>query len=672
MSLSRSANSLLPAPDTRRLLIKWVVALLVPVVVFTLWGGESIVNTILSPSTASGGVPTDTGSLVEAAIFTVAFYIIVLLLVGYVVAADSGRRGMVELWIEVAVFALVPLVLVISFGLILGLALSAVAWLIFFLIRNAVRKARHYVPPPPLESLKALDSEQRSVLVGRATLGGFWFGLAFALVSLIVDLVYFFTGSLPTILLIWAIVRTILLPVVGYFLGKLAGMLALRRTLPLVENGNGRNGNSAGENGTNGRRNGVRKQQQLKALSTTRAREEAKDLVPNDLPLRSTGAQRFFLFLLVAFVLFYPIIDPFLFGSGTDGRLAGYGDAGYYVILALGLNIVVGFAGLLDLGYVAFFAIGSYAWAMIGSTQFGFLTGITVNPQVWPWFFWPMLLGAALIAACFGVILGAPTLRLRGDYLAIVTLGFGEIVPIVFTELDKYTNGVNGIVGVYSPILPGVNWSSSTPYFYLILALIALTILINIRLRDSRLGRAWIAIREDEIAAASSGVNLVRTKLFAFAAGAFFAGVAGAFHAAKLGSVSPDSFGFGDSVIYLAMVVIGGIGSIPGVIVGAIAVYAINVFLLANLDSLASDPTNILYGIHNSIANVIPGFTFGNIRNLLFGIILVVIMIFRPEGLLPSARRRRELQHGNDEQVEVGSLDAPPGSAEFEAEVHVE
>src|SRR5205085_11843289 len=288
--------------------------------------------------------------------------------------------------------------------------------------------------------------------------------------------------------------------------------------------------------------NAASKLQQLEALSTTRALEEAKDLVPNDLPLRSTGAQRFYLILLVAFVLFYPVLDPFLFGSGTDGRLAGYGDAGYYVILALGLNIVVGFAGLLDLGYVAFFAIGSYAWGMIGSNQFGILTGVHVNPQLWPWFFWPMLLGAALVAAFFGVLLGAPTLRLRGDYLAIVTLGFGEIVPIVFLELDKYTNGTNGIVGVNSPSFPGIDWSIITPapYYYLILALIALSIFVNVRLRDSRLGRAWIAIREDEIAAASSGVNLVATKLFAFGTGAFFAGIAGAFHAAKLGQVSPD------------------------------------------------------------------------------------------------------------------------------------
>src|SRR5205807_126392 len=200
------------------------------------------------------------------------------------------------------------------------------------------------------------------------------------------------------------------------------------------------------------------------------------------------------------------------------------------------------------------------------------------------------------------------------------------------------------LVSVYSPAFPGGDWSANTPipFYYLILALIALTLFANLRLRDSRLGRAWVAIREDEIAAASSGINLVNTKLFAFAAGAFFSGIAGAYHAAKLGTVSPDSFSFGDSVIYLAMVVIGGIGSIPGVIVGAIAVYSINEFILAQLDGLAADPHNFLFTVHNSIASVFAGSTFGNIRNLIFGIILVVIMVFRPEGLIPSARRRRE------------------------------
>jgi ABC-type branched-subunit amino acid transport system permease subunit len=497
-------------------------------------------------------------------------------------------------------------------------------------------------------------------------MGSFWFSAALAVVWLIADVIFFFSGQLPTVLLIWAAIRTVVLLISGYFLGRLAGAIALRRTL--AAKGNGGNGNS-----TDGTAGGARKRRQLESLSTTRVREEAKDLVPNDLPMRSSGAQRFYLILLVAFLLFYPVLDPFLFGSGTDGRLAGYGDAGYYVILALGLNIVVGFAGLLDLGYVAFFAIGSYAWGIIGSTQLTNVLSLPpINPHLLSGLFWPMVIGAAVIAAFFGVLLGAPTLRLRGDYLAIVTLGFGEIVPIVFLELDKYTNGPNGIVGVNSPAFPGANWLTATPYYYLILALIAFTIFANIRLRDSRLGRAWIAIREDEIAAASSGINLRNTKLLAFGAGAFFSGIAGAYHTAKLGSVSPDSFSFGDSIIYLAMVVIGGIGSIPGVIVGALVVYSINQFLLAQLDSLASDPTNPLYAIHNALAHVFPGFTFGNIRNLIFGIVLVVIMIYRPEGLIPSARRRRELHATADEQVEIGALDVVPGAPGFESEVRVE
>jgi ABC-type branched-subunit amino acid transport system permease subunit len=559
----------------------------------------------------------------------------------------------------------VPLLLVISLGLIIGLALCAVVWPLYFFVRRRVVKALHYTPPPPLMSLKVLDAEQRAVLVSRAAAGGSWFGAVFAVVWLILDLIYYIGGQLPALLLILAVVRTVILPVAGYFLGRLGGVVAVRRTLAAKNSSNGNQQASGDGRGASQRR-------QLEVLSTARAREEARDLVPNDLPLRSAGAQRFYLILIVAFVLFYPILDPFLFGAGTDGRLAGYGDAGYYVILALGLNIVVGFAGLLDLGYVAFFAIGTYAWGIIGSTQLTNILNLApINPHLLSGLFWPMIIGAALIAAFFGVLLGAPTLRLRGDYLAIVTLGFGEIVPIVFLELDKYTNGPNGIVGVYPPAFPGADWLTATPYYYLILALIALTIFANIRLRDSRLGRAWIAIREDEVAAASSGVNLRNTKLFAFGAGAFFAGIAGAYHAAKLGGVSPDNFSLGDSIIYLAMVVIGGIGSIPGVIVGALAVYSINQLLLAQLDSLAADPTNPLFAIHNAIAQVFPGFTFGNIRNLIFGIILVSIMIFRPEGLIPSARRRRELHTHTDEQVEVGALDVVPGAPGFESEIRI-
>ena len=661
------AQTLVPARNTRALLIKWIVGLLVPIAVFTfVWSGEYIINNALLGVFGLGGV-SDIAVLIQIALFLVIFYATVITLAGYLVAADSGLRGMVELWVDILVFVLVPLLLVSSQGLIIGLALCAIIWPVYFFVRRRVYKAINYTPPTPLLNLKVLSDKQRAELKNRAIGGSFWFSVALALVWLIVDLIFYFTGYLPTALLIWVVIRTLLLPVAGYFLGRLAGVIALRRTIAPKSNGN--DGNTPNGDGSR------MKQRQLEKLSTTRVREEARDLVPNDLPMRSTGAQRFYVILIAAFVLFYPVIDPYLFSFGTAGRLAGYGNAGYYVILALGLNIVVGFAGLLDLGYVAFFAIGAYVWGMFGSTQLTNILNLApINPHLLSALFWPMLVVAALVAALFGVLLGAPTLRLRGDYLAIVTLGFGEIVPVVFLELDRITNGTNGIVGVRSPSFFGIDWSVITPvpYYYLILALIAFTIFVNVRLRDSRLGRAWIAIREDEIAAASSGVNLVTTKLFAFGTGAFFSGIAGAFHTAKLGGVSPDSFSFGDSVIFLAMVVIGGIGSIPGVIVGALAVYSINEFLLAQLDSLAADPSNPLFAVRNDIASVFTGFTFGNIRNLLFGVILVVIMIYRPEGLIPSARRRREFHEVEEEGVEVGSLDVIPGAPGFESEVRVE
>ncbi len=667
------ANALTPARDTRALLIKWIVALLVPLAFFTfLWsgngsgGGEVIFNQTLLAILGQGGVP-DIAILIQIALFLVIFYATVIALAGYLVGADSGQRGMIELWVDIVFYLLLPLFVVQSQGLILGLAFSAVIWLVYFFVRRWVYRALKITTPPPLQNLKALDAEQRAGLKNRAIMGAFWFSAVLAIIWLIVDLVYFFTGQLPATLLILAIIRTILLPVAGYFLGMLAARMVLRRTVTPMKNGNG-------DESLDGDGSHI-KQRELEKLSTTRVKEEARDLVPNDLPLRSSGATRFYVILLVVFLLFFPVIDPFLFGFGTAGRIAGYGDAGYYVILALGLNIVVGFAGLLDLGYVAFFAIGTYVWGIFGSTQLTNVLNIApINPHLLSVLFWPMILVAALIAALFGILLGAPTLRLRGDYLAIVTLGFGEIVPIVFLELDAYTNGTNGIVGVHSPAFFGVDWSLFTPipYYYLILALIAFTIFVNVRLRDSRLGRAWVAIREDEIAAASSGINLVSTKLFAFAMGAFFSGIAGAFHAAKLGQVSPDNFSFGDSIIFLAMVVIGGIGSIPGVIVGALLVYTLNVFLLAQLDTYATDPTSIFFGIKNALIHVIPGFTFGNIRNLIFGILLVVIMIFRPEGLIPSARRRREFHEVEEEGVEVGALDVIPGAPGFESEVHVE
>ncbi len=647
------------------LLIRWIVALLVPVIVFTLWNGESIVNTVVSPSTAANDVPVDPASLILAAIFTIIFYGTVIALTGYFVASDSGRRRTMEIWIDVFLFVLVPLVLVIILGLIVGIALCAVIWPLYFYIRGRVRKARNYVAPSPLESAVILNAEERTALLTRATAAGLWFALAFAAISLVVDVVYIITGAFTLPLIIWTVARTILLPIAGYFLGRLGGLIALRYVIAPKGSANG-NGNGLAAR--------FNKQRQLEVLSTTRAKEEAKDIVPNDLPLRSTGAQRFYLILLTVFVLCYPILDPFLFGSSSAGRIASYADAGRYVILALGLNIVVGFAGLLDLGYVAFFAIGAYSWSMIGSGQFTTLFHTPINAQFWPWLFWPMLLIGALIAAFWGVVLGAPTLRLRGDYLAIVTLGFGEIVPVFFLNLDKYTNGTNGLVGVFSPAFPGVQWTTFTPipYYYLILLLIGFCLLANIRLRDSRLGRAWVAIREDEIAAASSGINLVQTKLFAFGAGAFFSGIAGVYYAAKLGGVSPENFSFSDSVIYLAMVVIGGLGSIPGVIVGALAVYAINVLILGQLDVTASDPHNVLFPLYSGIQHYFPDFSFSNIRNLVFGVILVSVMIFRPEGLIPSARRKRELHTSIDEPAVIDEMEAPPGSPGFEAGMHVE
>lgn len=696
MSTSINSRQAPPTSDTWMLLLKWVVALVVPLLVFNNIGnGETLVNgvllNILAPnSIASFGLqPMDMPSVIEALVFIVIFYAAVITLAGYLVAADSGRqgvRGMIAVWVAMFIFAVVPVLMVFTvsnlfFGapnLIFGLAFCAIIWALYFYVGGLVRKAFHLAPP--VAAMKPTESgpEQRAVLIKRAIQGAFWFAVVFAAVSLIIDLIFYFTGSLPNSLLVWALVRTVIIVALGYVLGMLAGWIAWRRTLYAKKSAKlAALGNGVGNANGNVRRSWFRRSRQLDEVPNRPAHEEATDLVPNDLPLRSTGAKRFYLTLLIAFVLFYPVLDPLLFGFGTQGRLAGYGDAGYYVILALGLNIVVGFAGLLDLGYVAFFAIGAYTWGIIGSTQLTNVLNLSpVDPHLLSLLFWPMILMAAIIAAFWGVVLGAPTLRLRGDYLAIVTLGFGEIVPIIFTELDKYTNGTNGIVGVNSPAFFGIHWSTitPTPYYYLILALIGLVILANVRLRDSRLGRAWIAVREDEIAASSSGINLVRTKLFAFGAGAFFSGVAGAYHAAKLGGVSPDSFSFGDSVIYLAMVVIGGIGSIPGVIVGAIAVYAINEFILAQLDSLASDPTNFLFSVKAAIVHVIPGFTFGNIRNLIFGVILVSIMIFRPEGLIPSARRRRELHMTENENalVEIGSLDVAPGEPGFEAEVRVE
>jgi ABC-type branched-subunit amino acid transport system permease subunit len=380
---------------------------------------------------------------------------------------------------------------------------------------------------------------------------------------------------------------------------------------------------------------------------------------------RSLGARRILLSLFLFFLLFFPYIDQYLLGPGTDYRISVLSDTGYYIILALGLNVVVGFAGLLDLGYVAFFAFGAYTWSLIGAPQFSQiiklfnqLSGLPLFQQKlilglqWAWLFWPTLLIGALVAAFFGVLLGAPTLRLRGDYLAIVTLGFGEIVPIFFKNIPGLTQGTNGVNGVPSAIIPGLAFpiTASTPYYYIVLVLIAFAIVCNVRLRDSRLGRAWVALREDEIAVAASGVNTVRTKLLAFATGAFFSGMAGAYHAARLGVITPGDFSFGDSIIYLAMVVLGGIGSIPGVMLGAVIIAILNLYLLNQLNVQSKDPSSFFYFLH--------GVDVSGLRNIIFGGMLVIMMLLRPEGLIPNRRRQAELHRQTADEPEGAFLDA--------------
>jgi branched-chain amino acid transport system permease protein len=317
------------------------------------------------------------------------------------------------------------------------------------------------------------------------------------------------------------------------------------------------------------------------------------------------------------------IVIPLIFSNG--GFVNFLADAGAFVLLALGLNIVIGFAGLLDLGYAAFFAIGSYTFAMLASPQFG----IHIP-------FWVMLFVASGVAALFGILLGAPTLRLRGDYLAIVTLGFGEIVPQTFLNLSQWTGGPNGIGSLDQPSIFGYRFGfQALPYYYLILGLIAIAVLFASNLRASRLGRAWMAIREDELAAAHVGINTTATKLAAFAIGASFSGLAGCAYASKLQLVSPDQFGFNVSVAVLSMLVLGGMGNIPGVIVGSLVISSLDRFILPQL-------TNFM---HNFGLNI----DLTNSRFLIYGVILVLTMLFRPEGLIPSRQRKSELRATQDE-----------------------
>ncbi|HEV3233271.1 MAG TPA: hypothetical protein VG329_01810, partial [Candidatus Dormibacteraeota bacterium] len=372
--------------------------------------------------------------------------------------------------------------------------------------------------------------------------------------------------------------------------------------------------------------------------------------------------------------VFYPGVVQTLTG-GDGGALVGLAaDAGVYVLLALGLNVVVGFAGLLDLGYAAFFAIGAYTYGLLASAQ---LASSPIH-HAFHIPFWFLLFVALGVAALFGIILGAPTLRLRGDYLAIVTLGFGEIVPQVFKNLSRFTGGVNGVAALDQPTLPfwfqgpwlnlplsvvnNFNFAFDPTAFYVVIfILVVVVVLVVTNLQRSRLGRAWMAIREDETAAAAMGINTVNVKLMAFSIGASFSGFGGAYYAAKLSLVSPENFGFIVSVSILVMVVLGGMGNPPGVIIGALLIYGVLYYALPNLPGIVSDQaSNLGLGFLNKSVGDWPGLhdEVQRLNFLVYGLILVLIMLLRPQGLLPSRVRKAELKEG----VADSGLGAPPGS----------
>ena len=360
-----------------------------------------------------------------------------------------------------------------------------------------------------------------------------------------------------------------------------------------------------------------------------------------------------------------PRVPPLSLLQHESPWFDAFANAGVFVLLAMGLNVVIGLAGLLDLGYAAFFAIGAYVYAYSNSPFSG------VNAP-----FLPMLVVGAAVAAVFGIALGAPTLRLRGDYLAIMTLGFGEIVPIVFLNLDTWTQGTNGIAGLYRPeALPVLGeFTAVSPFAYMVLMAFIVTIAMVLlyRLQDSRVGRAWNAVREDELAAAANGINTVTTKLLAFALGATTAGLAGVFSASKLTIVSPDQFYFTVSFTVLAMVILGGMGNIWGVAVGAFIVYMIQAVLLKQLNSIKEFlnlPPIDLGPIHFELSKI----NFLDYQFLLYGLALVLMMLFRPEGLFPSQRRRRELHIADelaqppdeDDPAIAGALGETPGAEEI-------
>ncbi|MET3117711.1 branched-chain amino acid transport system permease protein [Undibacterium sp. GrIS 1.8] len=392
--------------------------------------------------------------------------------------------------------------------------------------------------------------------------------------------------------------------------------------------------------------------------------------------IKANPSKAYSSFAVLAIIL---VIFPFVAANFGNSWVRIIDFALLYIMLALGLNIVVGFAGLLDLGYIAFYAVGAYIAALLASPQFAVVLESFVNnyPVVGNFLMavfgpeiaqtglhlsvWIIVPIAAAVAGLFGALLGAPTLKLRGDYLAIVTLGFGEIIRIFMNNMNSPVNITNGPQGInmIDPIrifgvslsgeagsnatlnIAGFSMPSVNAYYFLFLALCIVIIFVSLRLQNSRLGRAWVAIREDEIAAKAMGINTRNIKLLAFSMGASFGGVSGAMFASFQGFVSPESFSLTESIVVLAMVVLGGIGHIPGVILGAILLAALPEILRHSVEPLQ----NLLFGKILVEAEVL--------RQLLYGLAMVLIMLNRPAGLWPAPKHEDRPTSSNDKTAEA-------------------
>jgi branched-chain amino acid transport system permease protein len=362
--------------------------------------------------------------------------------------------------------------------------------------------------------------------------------------------------------------------------------------------------------------------------------------------------------VLIVLALLYPQIVGSLASIPVIGDFVPATDSMVVMIafttMAVGLNMVVGYAGLLDLGYVAFYAVGAYTAGWFASQQFDQVSwqlGAVGIPDDLPGIhlsMWLVLPIAGLLTLLAGIAIGLPTLRLRGDYLAIVTLGFGEIVPLVIKNVPEVTKGTQGMNPIGYPEIPGLQFAvDPIPWYYLIVAVLMLSVLITARLRTSRVGRAWAAMREDEVAAASMGVNLVTTKLFAFSLGASFSGFAGSIWASYLQVIAPEQFDFSVSIFVLCMIILGGLGNIGGVIAGGL--------MLGFVDRVLFDwISGLVHGIGEAIGNQdLRLMDVSRSRQLIFGVALVVMMLVRPEGLFPSARVRAELHAAEEDEGAV-------------------